>query len=302
MRRRRVLAALGAAASLAGCSGSGGDGGPAADGERSDGADGTGSDSSATANGESVAAAVDGYPPTSAIEEVPPAPEYDPASFDTVTYEGTTVPLVPIDVAYDWYRRREARFADARPTFAYERAHVLGAVSSPAPTGKDGSDPVATWPTDARIVAYCGCPHHLSSMRAGTLLSNGYEEVYALDEGFGEWVRRSYPMAGTKVRNRRNLENQPAERVIRGSVPASSADGYAWARHEPTGQAEAAPIGTDGGYEIHLQFWEITPQSTITVETPAYTVTAPLRDLTTGRVTAADAGRVIRRRPWLLRA
>ena len=283
MRRRRVLAALGAAATLAGCAGSGGDGEPTTAGETDDRT----TAGRTTTDGRAPADAIDGYPPASAIDEVPPAPGADPATFDTVTYEGTAVPLVPIDVAYDWYRRREARFADARPGYAYERAHVLGAVPSPAPDGPDGTDPVAAWPTEGRIVTYCGCPHHLSSMRAATLLDAGYERVYALDEGFGAWIDRRYPMAGEQVRNRRSLADRPAERIVRGSVPESAAEGYAWARHDPTGQAEAAPIESDGRYEIGLRFWDLAPDATLTVETPAYTVSAPRRELTSGRVTAA---------------
>jgi rhodanese-related sulfurtransferase len=279
MRRRRVLAALGAAATLAGCSG-------ATDGSGT----ATAGDETATRTGTertTPAAATDGYPSADAIAEVPPPPEADPASFEIVTYEGAAVPLVPIDVAYDWYRRREARFADARPVYAYERAHVLGAVPSPAPDGPDGNDPVTAWPSDGRIVTYCGCPHHLSSMRAATLLDAGHERVYALDEGFGAWVDRRYPMAGEQVQNRRSLADRPPERVVRGSVPERAAAGYAWARHEPTGQAEAAPIESDGRYEISLRFWNLASDATLTVETPAYTVSAPLRELTSRHVTAA---------------
>lgn len=62
-----------------------------------------------------LASETDGYPDPSVIDETPPAPAVDTWSFDTVAPgQGIEVPLVSVDVAYDWHRRREARIADAR--------------------------------------------------------------------------------------------------------------------------------------------------------------------------------------------
>lgn len=44
----------------------------------------------------------------------------------------------------------------------------------------------------------------------------------------------------------------------------------AWAWHDRTGQREAAPIDDDGTYTLELHFSEVTPDSTIAVETPGY--------------------------------
>lgn len=290
MKRRRVLASLGGAVGLglAGCLGSSNSGSTT---ETSTGA-GAGAGAggqTATESGTQESTVADGYPPQSAIGEKPSQPAVDPSTFDTVTSRGTEVPLVPIDVAYDWYRRREARFADARGSYSYDAAHVLGAVLSPAPNGQDRSDPITAWPKSDRIVTYCGCPHHLSSMRAGTLINAGYENVYALDEGFSEWFQREYPMAGEKVSQRQNLSQQPGVHVIQGRTPRSDAGEAAWARHEPTGQREAGPIAIDGSYELKLKFWDVTPESVVTVKTPSYTISAQLQTLTSGRVTPEDA-------------
>lgn len=229
----------------------------------------------------------DGLPPE--FDTAPPERHVDPDRFPTMTVDpesfsgndadGVVVPLIPIDAAFYWYWSREARFADARGPGAWENSRIFGAVSSPAPAGGEGEDPVADWPTDANIVCYCGCPHHLSGLRAATLIENGYEHVYAIDEGFWEWQDRRYPLAGEDVANR------PALRVIDGLADPDHAGATAWARHRPTSQVEAGPIGADGRYRLELRFADVSPASRVTVETPGYTVTAPLRELTARTVT-----------------
>lgn len=224
-------------------------------------------------------AETDGYPPGSAVEETPPQRNIDTDAFERIDVEGTTVPLAPLDVAHYWFQRREARFADARGQRQYKRSRVLGAVLSPAPDGADDADPVARWPTGDRIVCYCGCPHHLSSLRAATLIENGYEEVYVIDEGFWAWHDQGYPMAGEDV------TEQPRVQVVEGRTDPEHAGETAWATHDPSGQREAGPIAADGSFELHLRFTNVTPDSVVTLRTPATAVEAPLRELTGGTVT-----------------
>lgn len=222
----------------------------------------------------------DGYPP--AFDETPGERAVDTDSFDTVTRNGVEVPLAPVDVAHYWYRRREARFADARGTEQYTTSHVYGAVLSPA--GYDGDDdPVLDWPQDERIVCYCGCPHHLSSIRAADLIESGHEEVYVIDEGFWEWHARDYAMRGT------DLSQTPYARVVSGETPARYAGETVWVRHDPSGQREATTIGSDGRYSVTLRFHDVGPSEPVVVETPAYTVEAPLGQLADTTVTADTA-------------
>lgn len=220
----------------------------------------------------------DGYPPESAIEETPTEQNVDTAAFPRIDVEGTAVPLAPIDVTYYWHQRREARFADARSQRQYDRSHILGAVLSTAPDGVE-ADPVAQWPTGDRIVCYCGCPHHLSSLRAATLIEAGYQEVYVINEGFGPWFRQSYPVAGEDVTGRPRLH------VVRGRTDAAHAGETAWATHDPTGQIEAGPITADGSFELHLRFSDVTPASVVTLQTPRATVEASLSKLANGVIT-----------------
>ncbi|WP_202935154.1 rhodanese-like domain-containing protein [Halorussus amylolyticus] len=216
----------------------------------------------------------DGYPPE--FDDVPEERDIDTSSFGTSEHDGVDVPLAPVDVTHYWYKRGEARFADARGAKQYEESRVYGAVLSPS-SGRD-DDPVADWPKDERIVCYCGCPHHLSGIRAADLIQNGYEEVYVIDEGFWEWFDLGYPVRGS------DTEDQPENWVIRGETEPAHATDDAWAFHDPTDQTEATRIGDDGSYELHLKFHDVGPDSTIQVETPAYTVEGKLSDLSVGTV------------------
>lgn len=109
----------------------------------------------------------------------------------------TIVKMVPLEVANYWHATRKARFIDARIEAQYEEHHIEGAAFSPAPHGTDGNDPVAAWPTNERIVAYCTCPHHLSGIRAGNLLAEGYTGAYILAPGMQPWAEQGLPTGGT---------------------------------------------------------------------------------------------------------
>ncbi len=199
--------------------------------------------------------------------------------FDTVERYGAHVPLAPISVVHEWYEKGSAKFADARGKTQYDTSHIEGAVLSPAPDRFEKDDPVSRWGKKDRIVCYCGCPHHLSSMRAGKLMNNGYENVYVIDEGFWVWHDKGYPIEG------KNTSYSPQSYEIDGVADSVSAGKTAWARHPKTGQREATGIRGDGSYSLDLKFYDVTPQSMITVQTPDYTVKGTIGDLSSGTVT-----------------
>lgn len=262
MHRRSFLAsgigAVGGASVLAGCLGDSGSGG--------DGSDEDGSDD-----------AESGFAPNP--EDVS-APDADPSTFERLEERGQQVPLVPIDVAHPWYLRQEARFVDARSRTAYQHSHVAGAVLSPEPTGLQSDDPTADWPSDARIVTYCDCPHSMSSSRAAGLLEAGFENVYALDEGFRPWYDRGYPVASANEVRTTIGET----RSIAGRVDTSYGGASVELRHEPTGQREPDEIAGDGSFEVTFRFVEVGPESMLTLETPAWTRTGTLSEFTSGTI------------------
>jgi rhodanese-related sulfurtransferase len=224
---------------------------------------------------------LDGYPP--AFEQVPSRRRIDASTFGEarIDLDGTTtrVPLVPVDVAYYWYARGEARMVDARSQAVYDVSRVYGSVLSPAPKGSPQNDPPRGWPASDRIVVYCDGPNYMSSLRAAALIRNGYDEVYAVEEGFRSWAELNYPMAGS------DPGRTPTVHTIRGTADRQHAGGTVWAFHDGSQQRAAARIGADGGYEIDLRFVDVTGSSEISVRTPGYVVSGTLRELTRGTVT-----------------
>ncbi|WP_435362135.1 rhodanese-like domain-containing protein [Haloarchaeobius sp. DFWS5] len=217
----------------------------------------------------------DGYPPE---QDSPPAErQIDTSSYETLTYEGQEVKLAPIEDVYYWWARREARFADARGTNQYRDSHIYGAVSSPAGSPIADSD-VADWGKDQRIVCYCGCPHHLSSIRAAELQEAGYSDVYVLDEGYYQWLRDEYPVVGEDTSSRKLYR-------IQGQTSSKYAGEMVWARHVGSDRMEAAPVQGDGSFELHIRFADVTPRSEVVVETPAFSVRGTLSELSSTVVT-----------------
>lgn len=214
----------------------------------------------------------DGLPPEFADQ--PPSPDADPDSFETLSVNDETVRLAPIDVVEQWYRRGEARFVDARGLEQYKESHVYGAVSSPAQRNSEGGG-IDGWPSSDRVVTYCRCPHHLSSIRAAGLQKAGFETVFAIDEGFGAWMRRGYPMAG--VRFAGDEQASVREWTISGSVDSKYAGEYVWATAGR--QYEAAPVQSDGSYRLHLKFTDVSAETPVQVKTPTDTFERPLGEV-----------------------
>ena len=254
MNRRTFLAsALATASATAGCLGLGGS--PSGDGGDAD-----------------------GYPSDSQIDSRPEERDVDESSFGSLETNGEQITLIPVAVAHYWWGRKEARFADARGEKQYTTSHITGAALSPAGADWDG-DPVKQWPKDDRIVCYCGCPHHLSSIRASSLQQNGYSKVYVIDEGYWEWHRQGFPVAG------KDPDWAPYESwEISGEVDPRHAGDYAWAFHEPSSQQEAAPIQDSGAFTLDVKFSGVDDSTPITLQTPAWTISAPLGTLTGGVV------------------
>lgn len=202
----------------------------------------------------------------------------DDGEYETESYEGTEVPLAPIDDVIEWYEDDDVRVVDARGRDQYEEVRIAGAVFSPAPDGTD-DDPTADWSTDTQIVTYCGCPHHLSVMRGATLIHEGYENTYALDEGLQEWYEREYPIEGSGLQ----IERQSYE--IRGTSDPDHAGEMVTLAQIDADRAEAAPIDDDGSYTLTLHYAGST-DSRFRVEAPEYAIEGTLEELTSEVVTA----------------
>jgi len=272
-RRTFAVAAGGALTGLAGCLGETLSGGT--DTTNDGGSDAGGGTGTAQGTASDLAADADGYP-----DEVQAKPEdrtVDTSGLETVEEGGVDVPLLPVEDAHVWWAYRRARFADARGPEQYENSHIRGAVLSPAPEDmRDSDDPVTSWGTADRIVCYCGCPHHLSSIRASQLIRAGYENVYVIDEGFFEWTDLGYPVTGNG--------GGISEFVVRGDVHAKYAGENAWVSPIDSEQIESTNVAADGSFELHCKFVDVTLDTRLRVDTPAWSTTGTVRELTSGTV------------------
>lgn len=278
MKRRTFAAgASGVLAGLAGCLAdtSGTDDTPS-DESTTSSTETTTASSSTTATSPDLPADVDGYPDS--VDAKPEDRRIETSDLDTVEENGVEVPLLPVEDAYVWWAYRRARFADARGPEQYENSHIVGSVLSPAPEDmRDSSDPVLKWGKRDRIVCYCGCPHHLSSIRASYLIENGYENVYVIDEGFFEWRDLDYPVTGG--------DGDIREFVVEGRVDARYAGENAWVRPVDSEQLESTNVQADGSFALHCKFVDVTADTRLTVSTPAWTKTGTVRALTDGILT-----------------
>ncbi|SDK98264.1 rhodanese-like domain-containing protein [Natronorubrum texcoconense] len=234
-----------------------------------------------TDNGLDDADQGDGYGPE-------PDDELDERSIDTddyetMPYEGIEVPLAPLEDVYYWYARQEARIVDTRDVGSFEDARIVGAALSPAPDGGD-DDPVAGWAEDDRIVTYCVCPHAMAVQRAAGLIDDGYENVYALDDGFQEWIEAGYPLEGNDVDDAASA-SLPAYHVEGRSDPAYAGE-YVSVRTVDDDKQEMSLVDADGSYELTLHFTGLSDDSLLEVEAPDYTRELTLAELTSDVVTA----------------
>ena len=192
LRRRRFLIASGAMVAIAGCTGSGDD--ENGDDENGDddlngGDDLNGDDNGDDENGDDNGDEAD-------IDA--PHPTDDDHGYDVETYEGVDIPIVPIEDALEWHEADLVHFFDARGSEdSHENARIPGSVWSTYPDGDD-DDPVDEWESDDPIVVYSNeqSEDSLCTMKGSELIEDGFEYVYVMDEGFGEWRSRDYPMEG----------------------------------------------------------------------------------------------------------
>ena len=213
----------------------------------------------------------DGYPPLP--RQMPSKKFFAPSTFDVALVDSQIIPLAPLDIVSNWHARGEARFVDSRSQTQYERSHILGSVLSPAPSGIGPTDPTTDWPKNDRIVTYCGCPLHLSSLRAASLLNSGFTNVYVLKEGFWEWHEKQYPLSGY------DKKLAPNSWTITGKTDPSFSGKTVWIRELQSGQVEAAMIQQNGEFISEIRFSNISLNTLISIEVSERIVIRPLSSL-----------------------
>lgn len=82
---------------------------------------------------------------------------------------------------------------DARSKAAWHQTHIPGSI--PIPYYQDPDTFIKLIPNDSTwIVAYCACPHAVSTSVVNSLRRFGYKNTAVLDEGILIWAQRGYPV------------------------------------------------------------------------------------------------------------
>jgi len=116
-----------------------------------------------------------------------PLAEFDP--------DGLYIPADEVYVAVE--AGEQLVILDARPDSDYLFGHIDGASSVPF---YDASAAAPVLPQDTWLIAYCGCPHAISSQAAEDLLAAGHTKVGVIDEGYYYWIEQGYPVARGRER------------------------------------------------------------------------------------------------------
>jgi len=139
---------------------------------------------------------------------------------------------------------------DVRNKESYDESHIKTALNKPIPITADS---VRGIPQKARVVTYCGCPHHLSSIAAEQLTKLGYKDVHVLNEGFWYWKDHKYPMQVASASTSTLSEIKVEGVLAKQDKPVSNVDIYL--KHESSGQLEATRTDAKGGYKMNFHLY-----------------------------------------------
>ncbi|MFN8577278.1 MAG: rhodanese-like domain-containing protein [Candidatus Sericytochromatia bacterium] len=139
---------------------------------------------------------------------------------------------------------------DVRGQVSYDESHIKGALSKPIPIT---AALVMGIEKNAKIITYCGCPHHLSSIAAEQLTQMGYKDVHVLDEGFWYWKDHKYPLEEGKSTKAKISELNLSGNLLKAGQPVVNKDIYI--KHIKTGQLEATRTDSKGFYKMKFHIY-----------------------------------------------
>lgn len=100
-----------------------------------------------------------------------------------------------LDEAIDHFRQGSALFVDARSVDDFRSGHIDGAINIPDQIFDEHIGPfLAATAPDTVLITYCeGKDCSLSQNLAEKLILAGFDKVYHLRDGWGEWNRNDLP-------------------------------------------------------------------------------------------------------------
>lgn len=166
---------------------------------------------------------------------------------------------------------------DVRGQISYDESHIKGSLSKPIPITPALMMGI---PKEAKIVTYCGCPHHLSSIAAEQITGMGYKDVHVLDEGFWYWKDHKYPLEETKGAKSKVSQLTVSGVLMKDGQPVVGKDIYL--KHMKTGQLEATKTDDKGAYKMtsHIYNYQSKDDFKFYVED----LTKPVQDFSTDKV------------------
>ena len=113
----------------------------------------------------------------------------------TVAQTDAGVGEISIDAAVAAFNQDSALFADARRPADFAAGHIAGAVNLPAGQPDRWLENMfAAAEPDKPVITYCaGSDCTLSKRLAETLSDAGFERVFYLVDGWGQWTARNLP-------------------------------------------------------------------------------------------------------------
>lgn len=102
---------------------------------------------------------------------------------------------ISIEAAVVKFDQKAALFADARPAADFAAGHIAGAVSLPVSASDQWMGRfLATTDPEQTVITYCAGPRCELGMQLARILSEaGFERVFYVVDGWGQWNARSMP-------------------------------------------------------------------------------------------------------------
>ena len=103
---------------------------------------------------------------------------------------------ITLDEAIDRFRQGTALFVDARSVDDFREGHIDGAINIPETNFEEYIGPfMAANAPDTLLITYCeGKSCQQSQKLAEQLILSGFDNVYHLNDGWGEWKRNDLPI------------------------------------------------------------------------------------------------------------
>lgn len=119
--------------------------------------------------------------------------------------------MISIDEAIALFKRRTVLFADARPRQTYLEGHIRGALNlDPDQFDSWSESIIERIPPEKFIITYCEGEHcNLSTDLAEKLTWLGFEQVFYLQDGWGQWKQRQLPVAQGEDAQKSPMSQKP---------------------------------------------------------------------------------------------